>query len=128
LSAPARGDQQSSEIADPTAAIDWLLKNVPGNTGKAGMWGVSQPGFYATAGYGLVLTLRERRSLLAHAFVVGVAAYVLIASAGPEAFGGRGERFRAPVIPILILYAAHGGRELFVHMRAHRRARDHSVR
>jgi hypothetical protein len=27
LSAPARGDQQSSEIADPTAAIDWLLKS-----------------------------------------------------------------------------------------------------
>ena len=26
------------------------MKNVPGNTGKVGMWGISQPGFYATAG------------------------------------------------------------------------------
>ena len=26
------------------------MKNLPGNTGKVGMWGVSQPGFYATAG------------------------------------------------------------------------------
>ncbi len=68
----------------------------------------------------MILVLRERRSLVAHAFVVGVAAYVLIASAGPEAFGGRGERFRAPIIPILILYAAHGGCDLFVRLRARR--------
>src|SRR5207244_2453709 len=26
------------------------IKNVPGNTGKAGMWGVPQPGFFAAAG------------------------------------------------------------------------------
>jgi hypothetical protein len=26
-SVPARGDQRSSEIGDPTAAIDWLLKS-----------------------------------------------------------------------------------------------------
>jgi 4-amino-4-deoxy-L-arabinose transferase-like glycosyltransferase len=64
--------------------------------------------FYAACGYGIVLVIRTRRQLLAHAFVLGIAAYVLLGSAGPEAFGGRGERFRAPIVPILILYAAFG--------------------
>jgi hypothetical protein len=44
---------------------------------------------------------------MAHVFVLGIAVYVLVLSAGPEAFGGRGERFRAPIMPILILYAAY---------------------
>src|ERR1700685_4806661 len=30
--------------------VEWLVKNVPGNTGKVGLWGISQPGFYAAAG------------------------------------------------------------------------------
>jgi hypothetical protein len=64
--------------------------------------------FYALCAYGMVVVVRRRRDLLAHAFVAGIAFYVLLASAGPEAFGGRGERFRAPVMPILILYAAYG--------------------
>lgn len=64
--------------------------------------------FYALCAYGMVLVARRRRDLLAHAFVVGIAFYVLLASAGPEALGGRGERFRAPIVPILILYAAMG--------------------
>ena len=45
--------------------------------------------FYALFLYGLVLVVRARRHLLAHVFVVGVAAYVLLVSAGPEATGGR---------------------------------------
>src|SRR5262249_30796022 len=64
--------------------------------------------FYACCVYGIVLVVRARRQLAAHAFVIGIAAYCLLASAGPEAWGGRGERFRAPVMPILILYAAFG--------------------
>ncbi|HLW77662.1 MAG TPA: CocE/NonD family hydrolase [Bryobacteraceae bacterium] len=38
------------ESTDTYDTVDWLVKNVPGNTGKVGMWGISQPGFYATAG------------------------------------------------------------------------------
>jgi hypothetical protein len=34
--------------------------------------------------------------------------YVLLVPAGPEAVGGRGERFRAPIMPILTLYAGPG--------------------
>jgi putative CocE/NonD family hydrolase len=29
--------------------IDWLLKNIPNNNGKAGIWGISYPGFYTSA-------------------------------------------------------------------------------
>lgn len=36
------------ESSDTYDTIDWLIKNVPGNNGKAGMWGISSPGFYAT--------------------------------------------------------------------------------
>jgi hypothetical protein len=73
--------------------------------------------FYAVCAYGMVVVARRRRDLLAHAFVVGVAFYVLLASAGPEAVGARGERFRAPIVPILILYAARGARELYTQAR-----------
>lgn len=37
------------ESSDAFDTIDFLVKNVPGNTGKIGVWGISQPGFYATA-------------------------------------------------------------------------------
>lgn len=37
------------ESSDAFDTIDYLIKNVPGNTGKVGIWGISQPGFYATA-------------------------------------------------------------------------------
>jgi hypothetical protein len=81
--------------------------------------------FYAACAYGIALVIRARRQLFAHAFVLGVALYILIGSAGPEAFGGRGERFRAPVMPILILYAAFGASsawQLLERERARRRA------
>ena len=44
------GPKDTDESTDTYDTIDWLAKHVPGNTGKVGMWGVSQPGFYATAG------------------------------------------------------------------------------
>lgn len=37
------------ESTDAYDSIDWLVKNIPGNTGKVGIWGISQPGFFATA-------------------------------------------------------------------------------
>ncbi len=35
------------ETTDTRDSIDWLLKNVPGNSGKVGVYGVSYPGFLA---------------------------------------------------------------------------------
>jgi putative CocE/NonD family hydrolase len=45
-----KGPGDIDESSDTFDTIDWLLKHVPGNTGKVGMWGISQPGFFATAG------------------------------------------------------------------------------
>ena len=36
------------EASDTYDAVDWLVKKVPGNNGKVGVFGVSYPGFYAT--------------------------------------------------------------------------------
>jgi hypothetical protein len=44
------GPKDTDESTDTYDTIDWLVKHVAGNTGKVGMWGISQPGFYATAG------------------------------------------------------------------------------
>jgi putative CocE/NonD family hydrolase len=38
------------ESTDAYDTIDWLVKNVPNNNGKVGMWGISYPGFYAACG------------------------------------------------------------------------------
>lgn len=38
------------ESSDAYDTIDWLVKNVPGHNGKVGMFGISYPGFYASAG------------------------------------------------------------------------------
>lgn len=35
------------EATDAYDSIDWLVKNLPDNNGKVGMWGVSYPGFTA---------------------------------------------------------------------------------
>lgn len=43
------GAQDTDESSDAYDSIAWLIKNVPGNTGKVGMWGISQPGFFASA-------------------------------------------------------------------------------
>ncbi|HYW43959.1 MAG TPA: CocE/NonD family hydrolase [Bryobacteraceae bacterium] len=45
-----RGPQDVDESSDTYDTIDWLVKNVPGNNGKVGMWGISYPGFYTAAG------------------------------------------------------------------------------
>lgn len=37
------------ESSDTYDTIDWLIKNVPNNNGKAGIYGISYPGFYSTA-------------------------------------------------------------------------------
>jgi putative CocE/NonD family hydrolase len=36
------------EASDTYDTIDWLVKNVPGNNGNVGVFGVSYPGFYST--------------------------------------------------------------------------------
>jgi putative CocE/NonD family hydrolase len=41
-----KGPKDTDESSDTYDSIDWLVKNVPGNTGKVGIWGISQPGFY----------------------------------------------------------------------------------
>jgi len=40
----------TDESTDTYDTIDWLVKNVPNNNGKAGMWGISYPGFFAAHG------------------------------------------------------------------------------
>lgn len=38
------------ESTDTYDTIDWLVRNVDNNNGKVGLWGISYPGFYASAG------------------------------------------------------------------------------
>jgi putative CocE/NonD family hydrolase len=50
---PYLPEKKSGEIDESTDAhdtIDWLVKNVPRNSGRVGMWGISYPGFYAAMG------------------------------------------------------------------------------
>jgi putative CocE/NonD family hydrolase len=48
---PVKKDlKDTDESTDTYDTIDWLIKNVPGNIPKVGIWGISAPGFYATAG------------------------------------------------------------------------------
>jgi hypothetical protein len=46
----ARGEKESDESTDTWDTVEWLVKNFPGNNGKAGLKGTSYPGFYAAAG------------------------------------------------------------------------------
>ncbi len=39
---------QHDEASDAYDAVDWLVKHVPHNNGKVGVWGISYPGFFAT--------------------------------------------------------------------------------
>ena len=41
------GPKDTDESTDTYDTIDWLVKNVPNNNGKVGVWGISYPGFYA---------------------------------------------------------------------------------
>ncbi len=47
---PNKRGQDIDESSDTYDTIEWLLKNVPNNNGRVGMWGISYPGFYAAAG------------------------------------------------------------------------------
>ncbi|MBS1660318.1 MAG: CocE/NonD family hydrolase [Bacteroidetes bacterium] len=40
---------ETDESSDTWDTIDWLLKNVTNNNGRVGLWGISYPGFYASA-------------------------------------------------------------------------------
>jgi len=49
--APSAGKKGTiDESTDTYDSIDWLVKNVPANNGKVGLWGISYPGFYAAQG------------------------------------------------------------------------------
>lgn len=48
---PFNANKKGTEIdeaSDTYDAIDWLVKNVPGNNGNVGVFGISYPGFYST--------------------------------------------------------------------------------
>ena len=49
---PHNPDKQTNKDVDESSdtydAIDWLVKNVPNNNGRVGVFGISYPGFYAT--------------------------------------------------------------------------------
>ena len=44
------GPNDIDEASDAYDTIDWLVRNIPNNNGKVGMWGISYPGFYSAAG------------------------------------------------------------------------------
>jgi len=44
-----RGAGEGQESRDMYDTMEWLLKHVPGNNGKAGIYGISYPGFYTSA-------------------------------------------------------------------------------
>ncbi len=45
---PNKGPKETDESSDTYDLIDWVVKNVPRNNGRAGIFGVSYPGFYST--------------------------------------------------------------------------------
>lgn len=51
---PVLGEYNSAQDVDETTdtwdTVDWLVKNIKNNNGRAGMYGVSYPGFYAVMG------------------------------------------------------------------------------
>ncbi|HSQ19843.1 MAG TPA: CocE/NonD family hydrolase, partial [Blastocatellia bacterium] len=44
------GPRDIDESSDTYDTIDWLVKNIPNNNGRVGMWGISYPGFYTAVG------------------------------------------------------------------------------
>ncbi len=45
-----RTKQDVDESTDTFDTIEWLLRNIRGHNGRVGQWGISYPGFYASAG------------------------------------------------------------------------------
>ena len=44
---PAKGPKDVDESSDTWDTIEWLVKKLPWDNGKVGIWGISYPGFYA---------------------------------------------------------------------------------
>ena len=44
-----KGNNEIDESSDSNDTIDWLLKSIPHNNGRVGLWGISYPGFYTAA-------------------------------------------------------------------------------
>ena len=42
--------KQFDETTDAYDTVEWLIKNVPNNNGRVGVWGISYPGFYSFDG------------------------------------------------------------------------------
>jgi putative CocE/NonD family hydrolase len=42
-----KDDKDTDDSTDTYDTIDWLVKNIPNNNGKVGVWGISYPGFFA---------------------------------------------------------------------------------
>jgi uncharacterized protein len=47
---PNKGPKDIDENSDTYDTIEWLVKNIPNNNGKVGMFGISYPGFYTSMG------------------------------------------------------------------------------
>jgi putative CocE/NonD family hydrolase len=47
IDVPVHKSSGVDEATDTYDTIDWLVKHVPNNNGKVGIWGISYPGFYA---------------------------------------------------------------------------------
>ncbi len=45
-----KSGMEFDESSDTFDTIDWLIKNVDHNNSRVGMWGISYPGFYSSAG------------------------------------------------------------------------------
>lgn len=41
--------KEIDESTDTWDTVDWLIRNLPNNNGKVGIWGISYPGFYSAA-------------------------------------------------------------------------------
>lgn len=50
IPAAKRGPKDIDESTDTYDTVDWLVKNVPNNNGRVGIFGISYPGFYAAMG------------------------------------------------------------------------------
>jgi putative CocE/NonD family hydrolase len=55
-----RGKNAVDDATDSYDTIDWLVKNIPNNNNKVGMWGTSYPGYYTS-----VATINSHKALKA---------------------------------------------------------------
>jgi putative CocE/NonD family hydrolase len=47
---PDKSGKMVDESSDTYDTIEWLIANLPHHNGRVGMWGISYPGFYTSAG------------------------------------------------------------------------------